>query len=622
MSGMVESSSDDGNMSEYDFVEVEATYSSSDDADTITSSLAPPKDWSTLSLSDADGVITKASVKVAAVAVNDAPRGRREFISSPIAAAAATSSINKNKGSTSSTRFEPGPGLTPQQQQQQQQQQHGCLECPTCRRLLRDCVECPTYHTLFCREHLRVDSNGKSPCPCAPCFSSSSSSSVSTPPERAPISTLVEATPTPQKLHPVESFLPNIPVQRMADAVPSVCEGCGTSLSWGELGLHACDQQLVPCDAAASGCGWYGQRSRLPDHASNCRVVQLRLNEEARRDKIVREAREEAAELRAGLAAARERASTAEMRALELEERVARAERSLEKERAVFVTKQNELEGLLREEEKKTTAATTKAAAAAAAAAASSAAVKREQRKPAAASCSSGGKNGVCGGLARSYPAPPTTFGGLFNNSALYSPNRTPTQRIPICTPAVTAATAVKAATTGASCTTPNSNKQPPSPISLAIAAVARKKNQAEVIATAEGTQTAAAVAAVASTASRGTGPPVRSSSNTKGKGAHSAAVQKARRGGSAAAASSGGVMMDTACQAPVPASEACLKPYLEKPSSLLDKKVVVFWPRQGKWYAGRPTVYKEATKEHRVEYDDGDVRDHVLAHRAWGLIG
>lgn len=43
---------------------------------------------------------------------------------------------------------------------------------------------------------------------------------------------------------------------------------------------------------------------------------------------------------------------------------------------------------------------------------------------------------------------------------------------------------------------------------------------------------------------------------------------------------------------------------------------------RQGRWYVGRPTVYKPATKEHRVEYDDGDVRDHVLAHRSWGMIG
>ncbi|CAN0548043.1 unnamed protein product, partial [Laminaria digitata] len=42
----------------------------------------------------------------------------------------------------------------------------------------------------------------------------------------------------------------------------------------------------------------------------------------------------------------------------------------------------------------------------------------------------------------------------------------------------------------------------------------------------------------------------------------------------------------------------------------------------QGRWYVGRPTVYSEATREHRVEYDDGDVRDHVMAHRSWGLIG
>lgn len=38
--------------------------------------------------------------------------------------------------------------------------------------------------------------------------------------------------------------------------------------------------------------------------------------------------------------------------------------------------------------------------------------------------------------------------------------------------------------------------------------------------------------------------------------------------------------VVEASCQAPVPATEACLKPYLERPDSLLEKKVVVFWPR------------------------------------------
>lgn len=579
---MAESSSDDGNMSEYDFVEVEADSCASSDDGTVTSSLAPPKGWSTLSLSDADGIVEKTSATVVAVAMTDVACGRREFISSPTATAAAASAvINNNRGST---RFEPGSRSS--SQHRQQQQQHACLECPMCGRILRDCVECPTHHTLFCREHLRIDSNGKSPCPCALCCASPTTTSV-----RAPISTATTTTP---KLYPIASFLPNIPVQRMADAVPSSCEGCGTSLSWGELAFHVCDQQVVACDAAASGCAWFGQRQRLSEHASTCRVVQLRLDQEARRGKVVKDALEEAAELRTGLAAARERANTAEMRALELEVRVARAEKSLEMERAVFIAKQKELETLLQEEEKKTAAATTAAAAAAAA--------TRRERKPAASTSSfAGGENGTCGAT-RSNPVPPTAFGAIFN-AARFSAQPQPNKNAATGSTDTTRSTNncnnnnKNNANSNPAHTTlitnsnsnnsnhNNNNKQPPYFVNpLAIAAAAGKKKSPTVtITAAAGTQTAAAAAAAASRATAtatgtGTVTPARSSST---KGAHSTAVQMARRGGSAAASSGGGgVMTDTACQAPVPASEACLKPYLDKPKSLLDKKVVVFWPR------------------------------------------
>ncbi|CAN0322585.1 unnamed protein product, partial [Hapterophycus canaliculatus] len=290
MSSLAESSSDDGNMSDYDFVDVEGA--SSDD-DTVTSSLAPPKGWSTLSLSDADGGETGAYFLASAAAAATAARGRREFISSPGSAAATCASFSPSVIKKSSTRFEPAPASA------------GAFSCRACDRLLRDCVECPTCHSLFCREHLVINKqNGKSPCPCEPCRPSSTDTVV------APFFTTSAQAPSAPRLHPHEAFLSNIPVQRMADAVPSKCDGCGISLSWGELALHACDQQLVPCRHKDFGCRWFGQRHEADSHAESSTCPGRLARAQRAND-----------DLRAELAASRAEAEALEHRACSAEER-------------------------------------------------------------------------------------------------------------------------------------------------------------------------------------------------------------------------------------------------------------------------------------------------------------
>ncbi|CAM9268906.1 unnamed protein product [Ectocarpus sp. 13 AM-2016] len=564
MSGMLESSSDDGCMSDhsFDFVEVEGgtTYSSDGDA-TVTSSLAPPKGWSTLSLSDAEAVKTGPAA-VTTATTTGAAGGRREFISAPIAAASfcqTAAAVTK-----SSTRFEPSSPAA--------------FSCRACGNLLRDCVECPTCHSLFCRDHLAVDKqNGTSPCPCEPC-------------SPAPIATTLSAASTSSPAaarvhHPCEAFLPNIPVQRMADAVPSRCDGCGISLSWGELGRHACDQQLVPCGRRQHGCSWFGKRHEREAHeASSTCPGRLAL---AQAEAL--EARSEAARLRAAGEEAERRASSAEMRASELEARLAAAERCLQERdqeaaslrgkittmtaaAAVTAEENGKKQERLMQQLKQQAAA---AAVAQDARRAGKQQQQQQQQQQVAATRTSQPPQ------QHQQQQPPTTmpFAAILNRAG-FSPQT--------ATPAAAAA----------------------EPVRLPLAVPDKKKSGAGSRAAA----TATTQTVVPGTASRASG-------RGTAKGTLSAAVKTARAGGSPPRASAG-VMMDTASQAPVPAVEACLKPYLDRPSSLLEKKVVVFWPRQGRWYTGRPTVYKEATREHRVEYDDGDVRDHVLAHRSWGLLG
>eukprot|EP00903_Cladosiphon_okamuranus_P019986 g18361.t1 len=566
-------SSDDGHMSDYDFVDLQETnvYSSDDDS-TVTSSLAPPEGWSTLSLSDADAAAV-AAAKSEPVVVTSATRVRREFISAvPVSPSAVA-----QRGATS-TVFEPAGGNS------SSQQVSGCLECSVCQRLLRDCVECPKCHSLFCRNHLRVDSNGKSPCPCEPCRSAASTASqkeTSVAPTAAAATTIAFATPVQQPLHPASSFLPNIPVQRMADAVPSRCDGCGLSLSWGELGSHFCDQQLVSCD----GCDWFGKRHLLEHHASTCAGKEL----VARAQHEALAARAEADLARRERDGAERRASSAEMRASELEARLLQAEKSLQhkiEEAAAIEVRHMKKEEELQQQVREAKAEVAKLAAdavkrAEAAAAAATAATAEPARRSAAASrtSNSGGSQPAAGrpkgaGAAAGTTAP-LGFAAMLNRAGFPAPT---------------------------------------APEHAGAAAGKKAAPPAEPAAT-QATQTAAPPAT-----SRAGGRS-SSSSSSSSKGAPHAAVQTARVERSSGKGS-GMTMTDTACQAPVPSVEACLKPYLDRPSSLLEKKVVVFWPRQGRWYIGRPTVYKEATKEHRVEYDDGDVRDHVLAHRSWGLIG
>ncbi|CAN0095724.1 unnamed protein product [Ectocarpus fasciculatus] len=542
MSGMLESSSDDdGCMSDhsFDFVEVEggSTSYSSDDG-TVTSSLAPPRGWSTLSLSDADAVKTgPAAVTTTTTTTTGAATGggRREFISAPIAAASFCPAATASVTTKSSTRFEPAASPS------------AAFSCRACGDLLRDCVECPTCHSLFCRDHLVVDKQtGTSPCPCEPCS------------PIAPIATLSAAACTsPTRVvqhHPCEAFLPNIPVQRMADAVPSRCDGCGISLSWGELGRHACDQQLVPCRRREHGCSWFGKRHEREAHeASSTCPGRLAL---AQAEAL--EARSEAARLRAAGEEAERRASSAEMRASELEARLAAAEmrlRQRDQEAAALrdtVTtmaaaaavaaaeengkKQERLQQQLKQQQQQQQQA---AATVAAAQDARRAGRQQQQQQQQAAVAT------------RTPPPPqqqqpPTTmpFAAILNRAG-FSPQ--------------TAATAPAA-----------------EPVRLPLAVPDKKKAGG-------GSRAAAATATtqtvVPSTASRASGRGTH-------KGALSAAVQMARAGGPSPATAAGkgsgsaGVMMDTASQAPVPAVEACLKPYLDRPSSLLEKKVVVFWPR------------------------------------------
>lgn len=501
-------SSDDGHMSDYDFVDLQETnvYSSDDDS-TVTSSLAPPKGWSTLSLSDAD-----AAARTGAVAVTSATRVRREFVSavpaSPTVIARASTSTPAAAAAGNVSR---------------------CLECSVCQRLLRDCVECPTCHSLFCRTHLRVDSNSKSPCPCEPCLAAASKKETSAE-NNAPFSTATTtataAPAAPVQLHPASSFLPNIPVQRMADAVPSSCDGCGLSLSWGELGSHVCDQQLVPCD----GCGWFGKRHLLEHHASTCSGKQL-----------VARAQHEALAARAELDLARRdqegaerRVSSAEMRASELEARLLQAEKALEEkigeaaalraEAALHMKKEDELQKLLQQARAETATAAAKAASDAAKRGGDGAAATGRSSslaEPLRRGSGGGRTRSSNGAAAAAQQGAPLGFAAMLNRAGFA-----------------------------------------PAPAAAAPESVAQRK----AAATAAATQTT-----VASTASRASG---RSSGTSKG--ALHAAVQMARGD----RPSGGGVMMDTASQAPVPSVEACLKPYLDRPSSLLEKKVVVFWPR------------------------------------------
>ncbi|CAM9495480.1 unnamed protein product [Scytosiphon promiscuus] len=587
MSRLAESSSDDGNMSDYDFVDVEGASSSSDD-DTVTSSLAPPKGWSTLSLADADGSEAGPAVITSSTAAAAGARGRREFISSPgSSATSATASFSPSVIKKSSTRFEPAAPASA-----------GAFSCRACDHLLRDCVECPTCHSLFCRDHLVIDKqSGKSPCPCEPCrptLTVPEQEETITPNNNivAPFSTTPAPSAPPaqqRRLHPHEAFLPNIPVQRMADAVPSRCDGCGISLTWGELALHACDQQLVPCRHKDFGCRWFGQRHEADSHAESS-TCPGRL---ARAQRANDDLRAQLAAARAETQAAERRASSAEMRASDLEARLEVAEKGL------------------RESGRETHALREKMTTMSAAAAVEAAENNKKQEKlqqqlqSAVADVKKGGKllqqarNAGRAGSSSAANSSSSSSGGASSTAA----NSTPAAAAP--SPMAPLGFAAMLNRAGFSPPPPPPAARPAPP-----QLVVTERNEAATATAAATTQTTTPATTASRQGSRGN------------KGALTAAVKMARAGGGSAASARGGATTDTACQAPVPAVEACLKPYLDRPSSLLEKKVVVFWPRQGRWYVGRPTVYKEDTKEHRVEYDDGDVRDHVLAHRSWGLIG
>lgn len=537
-----DNASSDGNMSDYDFVsdpeDDRCAISPRRDNTVRTAVIAravsrgssppPPKGWSTLDLSD----------------------GRTGAGGNDGHGSTSADSSDNIINTAPSTATSAAAGRV-----------EGPLGCMACGSLLRDCVECPGCHSLFCREHLRIDKlTGKSPCPCEPC--SLPPRSKTTPEStakkhrnktnRASDDSIAETTRTSGStaaarargtVHPSEAFLPNIPVQRMADAVPSLCNGCGVSLSWGDLASHACDLQTVPCEHARWGCGWKGRRQRRADHeASSTCPGKLACAEHA-----LGEARAEATAVRVGfdaklaaeLAAAREatesverRATAAEMRAQELEMKIATAENVIKSMEVAATAAAAAAEAKLAAAVEATTAATATALA---------------YKKKAAAMAEARGKDSSTAEVsndmaARGGDAPqqqqhqqqqqqmlPTGFGAMLTK----------------------AAAAGGMATGGAGFL----SRGAASPVEEAPASMSK-------------TATASLPLPPAVTAAQRKAKDAAGSKSSRQPQQQQPQQQKQKQ------------VVEAACQAPVPATEACLRPYLERPHSLLEKRVVVFWPR------------------------------------------
>lgn len=431
--------------------------------------------------------------------------------------------------------------------------QDGPFSCKACGSLLRDNVECASCHSLFCREHLRIDKvTLESPCPCAPCAYTGTE----------------------------DSFLPNIPVQRMADAVPSRCDACGASLSWGELATHECDLQIVSCEYAQWGCGWRGHRVRRAEHvaASTCPGKLARAEQEAA------DARAELAVVTAELAAACEaaeiaerRATVAEMRGQELEARISSAEKSLVEKDALILKAKKEA---------------TAASSAASSASAYAPGCDRRKKKGFMAE-----PRGARGG---GPPQPPdSSVPPQFPERSRCPANAPATPGTPQEQQQQNGMFAMfnknKAAVTAAFST----SSTPPAPATIANAAPPTAGTDKVAAPVAPPQQLSSPGRPPASLAdskgskskpSHGPAAPSVSAAASLPRPAHTvvaaavAAAAAAAATATAPTASAQGVApvgaMEAACQAPAPATEACLKPFLERPRSLLEKKVVVFWPR------------------------------------------
>lgn len=416
------------------------------------------------------------------------------------------------------------------------------FNCAACTRLLRDCVECPRCHSLFCRSHLTVDKNGKSPCPCEPCsgngVSSSSNDRISTP---AAADTAGKKSKTKSKMaalanqvanlaqssrasaapaHPVEAFQPNIPVQRMADVVPSQCDACGLALSWGELGAHMCHLQVVHCEDARWGCTWTGERGYRAGHmaSSTCSGRVARVENE------LAEARAELSTVRAELIAAREEREM-------LERRVVAAE-----------IKNSKLEEACTERLREKNEEAAKATSAAAALASAMAELKKMSTATTSKSNPSGRSSSSSLSLQQANLDQYQQLEQQQQQEADHEHSAAAAAVLSVASGIFNRATGdnAGAAAGGNNVSTSSDARQPPQQLSVAVAMTATPKALQQTTA---GTQ--AAVGAV-----------------------------------------------EAACQAPVPATEACLRPYLDRPDSLLEKKIVVFWPRSAEFVKCRSRGY------------------------------
>ncbi|CAM9284310.1 unnamed protein product [Choristocarpus tenellus] len=358
------------------------------------------------------------------------------------------------------------------------------LQCAVCHSLLRDCIECPECHNIFCRSHLVVYNGGNgedgseilTQCPCDTCSNVNTGGST---------------------IHPVSSFLTNIPVQRMADATQTACEECDIALSWGDLQTHICDEQEVICDLSRWGCAWRGRQVDAKAHKSSCFGRLVRAEEEL----AVAQDSKELAELQVSL---------------------------LEKER----------KGLMQEVER--------------------------LRNELGNFDTDRIANWMTEPRMESGRAPKTTR----------AVNSTIVRLRESCNATTMSAAPNKAKMEGLGpeVTKDNHNKK-----SESLAAdVTRTEEQASLDAFARAQKNVEAIVEAAECRS------------DKGR----------------------------------PDITPCLKKYVNDPKSLVDKRVVVFWPRQGSWYPGKVTSYNKIKNEHRVEYDDGDVKDHKMLERAWGTLG
>ncbi|CAM9205405.1 unnamed protein product [Sphacelaria rigidula] len=396
------------------------------------------------------------------------------------------------------------------------------FKCAVCAGLLRDCVECPRCHSLFCRKHLTVNKYGRSPCAYKPCCSTSTDdSNINNNPtgagssrkSKSRITSVLSNNTMPPNVNdsnataaaaaasslPEEAFQPNIPVQRMADAVPSVCKACNLSLTWGELGSHTCDLQIVPCPEARWGCTWTGRRVQLASHSAG-KGSSTCPGRIARVENKLSEVRAELSASRGEVLAAREACRAMERRALEAEIKVSKMEEACS--------------ARLREREEE------KARADAAVAALEKANADIDKLKKATISSAR------------------VAFRGAPDNKA-------------------------SGTTAAPTASTQEQQQQQQHGLGAITAMFTGSVSSTEAVTNRDSNSSASGTA--------GSQQQLPSSPSRRQRSTASAASTTSRMPQAA---------VEAACQAPVPATEACLRPYLERPDSLLEKKVVVFWPR------------------------------------------